>query len=169
MNSVSNEGAPTFFEDDATGTITLYFFSARPGGPGLADIYASTRLPDDAFGPAVLIEELSSPGSDIAPDIRRDGLETFLTSNRAGSMPFPPPATTNSFDVWFSSRANTGHPWSVPVNVGPVINSNFNEGWTALAFDATTLYLGARRPGALGESGLDLYMSTRSKLRAEAP
>ena len=152
------------FEDDATGTMTLFFFSPRPGGLGLADIYAST-LVGETFGPAVLITELSSVGADIAPEIRRDGLEILITSNRPGSMPFPPPAIGNSFDLWVSSRSSTGDSWLAPTNLGAPINSNVNDGWGALSFKATILYFSTRRPGALGTTSLDLYESVRSKLK----
>jgi hypothetical protein len=164
VNSAVNEGGPVPFEDDETGSITLYFFSPRPGGLGGADIYASTLLPDETFGPAVLVTELSSSGADIAPSIRRDGLEMFITSNRPGSMPFPAPFVGNSFDLWVSTRASTDQPWSVPLNLGPVVNTHFNDGWPALSFDGTVLYFSSRRPGAFGPDALDIYMSARSRL-----
>ena len=164
VNSPSNEGGPVPFEDDATGTMTLYFFSPRPGGLGGADIYASTRLPDDTFGPAALVTELSSSSADIAPAIRRDGLEIFITSSRSGSMPFPAPLVGNSFDLWVSTRASTDRPWSLPVNLGSVVNTNFNDGWPALSFDGTALFFGTRRPGTFGEATLDIYVSTRSRV-----
>jgi hypothetical protein len=164
VNGPFNEGGPAPFENDATGTMTLFFFSPRPGGLGLADIYAST-LVGDTFGPAVLITELSSVGADIAPEIRQDGLEILITSNRPGSMPFPPPTIGNSFDLWVSSRNSTGASWFAPTNLGAPINSNGNDGWGALSFKATILYFSTRRPGALGITSLDLYQSVRSKLK----
>jgi hypothetical protein len=73
VNTSANEGGPVYFEDDATGTITLYFFSNRPGGIGGSDIYASTFQPDETWGTPVLVRELSSPLEDIQPAIRRAG------------------------------------------------------------------------------------------------
>ena len=163
VNGPANDGGPAPFEDDATGILALYFFSARPGGPGGADIYVSTLQADETFGPSVLVEELSSPSADIVPDLSRDGREIFITSNRPGSVPFPPPFTGRSFDLWTSTRASTNDPWSIPVNMGPVFNTAINDGWAALAFHGTALYFSTWRPGAVGEGNLDLYVSMRSK------
>jgi hypothetical protein len=167
VNSPSNEGGPAPFEDDATGTTTLYFISNRPGGMGGPDIYASTLQPDEAFGPAVLVEELSSPFGDIVPTIRRDGLEMLITSNRPGSLPFPPPFAGRSNDVWVSTRTTTADPWSTPTTLGPTLNTHFNDGWTAFSFDALTLYFATCVPGDPCEMtlDLDLYASTRTQLR----
>jgi hypothetical protein len=81
VNSSVDDTNPTFFEDEATGIITMYFDSNRPGR-GDFDIYASMILPDRTFTPPVLVEELSSSFSDIGPAVRRDGLEMFLQSDR---------------------------------------------------------------------------------------
>jgi hypothetical protein len=79
VNSTANETLPVLFEDDATGTTTLYFSSNRAGSVG-ADIYASTLQADGTFGPAAMVAELSSPRRDRVLTIRRDGLEIFLRS-----------------------------------------------------------------------------------------
>jgi hypothetical protein len=146
-------GLPFYFEDPVTGTATLFFNSGRPGGLGSTDIYASTLQPDETFGPAVLVPELSSPLRDAKVSIRRDGLELFLTSDRTGTL--------GSFDVWVATRATTNDPWSTPVNLGPVVNSTADEGRIALSFDGTTLYVMGTRPGGVGRQ--DIWMSTRTR------
>src|SRR5207249_7666383 len=58
VNSKGGEVGPTLFEDDVTGTITLYFSSDPSGGEiadGRFDIYASTLGADESFGPAVIV------------------------------------------------------------------------------------------------------------------
>jgi hypothetical protein len=156
VNTSFNDAAPALFEDDGTGTITLYFHSDRVGGIGADDIYASTLNPDETFGPAVLVEELSSLSRDRLPSIRRDGLEMFLGSNRPGTLGF--------LDIWVSTRANTSDPWSTPVNLGSVINSAAGDARAVLSFDGTALYFHSTRTG-----DFDLYVSTRSKLRGRGP
>ena len=155
VNSFANEltGGPPF-EDDETGTITLYFASNRPGGIGSEDIYASTLQPDETFGPAVLVEELSSPSLDRLPGIRRDGLEMFVTSNRPGG--------SGLLELWVSTRASTSDPWSMPVNLGPGINTASTQ-CGRLSFRGTALYFTSTRPGGFGS--FDLYVSTRTKLK----
>jgi hypothetical protein len=165
VNTAANEVAPEHFEDDATGTVTLYFTSDRPGGPGVTDIYASTLQPDETFGAAVLVTELSSPSRDEGPAIRRDGLEMFLASDRPGSIPPPPGMPAQVIDLWVAARASTSEPWSTPVNLGSVVNSQFIESGPALSFDGTALYFHSPfRPGNVSTQ-FDLWVTTRRKLK----
>src|SRR6266567_2999555 len=169
VNTAADEGGPAFFEDDKTGVITLYFNSSRPGGIGDADIYTSTLNEVDeheAFGPAVLVAELSSPFTDQAPAIRRDGLEIFLASNRPGSIPPPPGLPSQVLDLWVATRASTSDSWSTPVNAGPVVNSEFIDAGPALSFDGTELYFSSPfRSGNVGGPMFDIWVSTRTKLK----
>jgi hypothetical protein len=154
VNTPANELQATLFEDDATGVITLYFTSNRPGGFGGDDVYASILQPDETFGPAVLIAELSTSSNDSSPFIRRDGLEMFLTSDR--------PGTLGGLDLWVSTRATTAEPWSAPVSLGPLVNTGGPDAGCTLSFDGTELYFSSNRTGGAGSR--DLYRSTRSKL-----
>jgi len=160
VNSPFDDAGPTFFQDDQTGIVTLYFTSLnRPGGLGDWDIYASMLGPDGTFGAASLVAELSAPGNantgrDTRTAIRHDGLEIFFTSNRPGGI--------GSGDLWVSTRATTLDAWSVPVNVGPSVNTSFFDGAPALSSDGETLFFYSNRPGGFGAN--DLYMSTRHKV-----
>lgn len=159
VNTSAGEGSPTYFEDDATGTITLYFPSGRPGGLGGNDIYATTLLPDGTYSPPVPVAELNSPFDDQRPVIRRDGLEMFIASDR--------PGTLGGMDIWVSTRNSTSDPWSTPVNLGSLVNTaNFDAG-AALSFDGATLYFhSALRPGNVGtQRRFDIWMATRSRLK----
>ena len=44
---------PTLFVDPETAVLTMYFVSARPGGPGDLVVYTSTLGDEGTFGPAV--------------------------------------------------------------------------------------------------------------------
>ena len=156
VNSAFNENLSVYFEHDATGAVTLYFNSNKPGGLGATDIYASTLQPDETFGPVVWVGELSSSAADAAVAIRRDGLELFLASGRT------PKFGVGAFDLLVATRANTSDPWSTPVNLGPLVNVA-DDARAALSFDATTLYIISDRPGGFG--GLDVWVSTRSRLK----
>ncbi len=151
VNTSLPELGPAPFEDDETGTITLYF---SRDAIGARDIWASTLGADESFGRAVLVAELSSPFDDARPAIRRDGLEIFFDSNRPGSV--------GLLDIWVSTRASTSDPWSEPVNLGPVVNSAALDARPALSFDGTSLYFHSGRTGGFG--GNDIYVSTREKL-----
>lgn len=52
--------------------------------------------------------------------------------------------------------------WTAPVNLGPVINSAFNDSQMAISKDDLSLYFSSTRPGGLG--GVDMYVSQRSSV-----
>jgi Tol biopolymer transport system component len=159
VNTIANEIHATHFEDDDTGSTTLYFVSDRLGGLGSTDIYASTLeeyREEEIFGPAVLVDELSSAFDDISPTIRRDGLEMFICSNRPGTIPL-------GRDIWVSTRTSTGKPWSEPVSLGPVVNAPLEDCGRGISRDGTTLYFSSSRAGVSGVS--DLFVVMRSKIR----
>lgn len=157
INTAAGEAFPFLFEDDETGSITLYFSSNRPGGTGGGDIYASTLQPDETFGSPILVAELNTPADERAPTIRRDGLEMFLSSNR--------PGTFGDLDLWVSTRPSTADPWSTPVNLGPVVNSTADANAPALSFHGTELYFTSTGLG--GPASSDLWVTTRAKLKGQ--
>jgi Tol biopolymer transport system component len=53
-------------------------------------------------------------------------------------------------------------PWSAPVNIGPAINTAFNDADPAISKDGLSLYISTDRPGGLG--GLDIWVSQRASL-----
>ena len=52
--------------------------------------------------------------------------------------------------------------WSEPVNVGPTINTPFNDQGPALSKDGLSLYFDSSRPGGFG--GRDIYVSQRDSV-----
>jgi hypothetical protein len=170
VNTAAGDQAPSYFENDENGendedgkngendeggAAQLFFASDRPGGPGGLDIYISEQTAAGCFRPAVLVTELSSSGGDSRPSIRHDGLEIFFQSSRIGSIGLN--------DLWVATRESTLDPWSTPVNLGATINTALAEQNPYLSSDNKALFFASDRPG--GSGGLDLYMSTRTKLR----
>ena len=153
VNSSAGDTGAGYLENEDVGTPLLYFGSTRSGGPGLSDIYVSAQAADGSWGPAVLVPELSSPLDDQRPNVRFDGLELFLFSNRPGGAGLT--------DVWVSTRETNVGPWSAPVNLGPTVNSPFNDQQAFISSDRETLLFASNRPSGLGN--LDLYMTTRDK------
>ena len=151
------ECAPTYFNDEQTGMVSLYFCRDQ-GALGDFDIYVSMLRLDNSFGRPVLVWELNTSQRDTRTAIRRDGLEMFITSNRMGGF--------GATDLWVSTRETTLDAWSTPVNMGPTLNSNAMEGGPALSCDGTTLYFYSSRPG--GSGGRDLYVTTRQRAAGES-
>lgn len=155
INTPFDEDGPTYFENEEAGVTTLYFTSLnRPGNLGDWDIYTSTLQANGTFGAGHIVPELCSTGRDTRTSISRNGLEMYITSNRAGGL--------GGLDLWLATRDSTTEAWSQPVNLSAPVNTAANEGAPALSFDGATLYFYSLRAGGYG--GNDLYVTTRAKI-----
>jgi Tol biopolymer transport system component len=144
----SDEGAAFVEHDDQTAT--LYFHSFRLGGIGQGDIWASTMNADGTFNAPFNVVELNSPANDLKPTVRRGGGEIIFNSARSGN-----------FDLWVATRDDEAFAWSVPENLGPVVNSAAGDNAPALSRDGRSLFFDSDRPG--GSGFRDLYVSTRTR------
>lgn len=153
INTGSSEAGPGLFSRG--NEEILWITSNRPGGAGSADIYTSARQQDGSFGPPSAVAELNSSAQDARPTLHRSGLEVFFFSPRTGSL--------GATDLWSSTRENRSLPWTTPTNLGPIVNSSFEEMQPALSRDARTIFFASNRPGGMGL--LDLYMVTRMNTR----
>ena len=95
---------------------------------------------------------INSAFSDQGPAISKDGLSLYFTSDRPGGLGGP-------FDMYVSQRASVDDPWGAPLNLGPTVNTAFDEGNPALSRDGHLLFFQSKRPGGLG--GIDLWVSRR--------
>jgi hypothetical protein len=155
VNSPFLDTGASFFENDDSGVPQLFFGSNRPGGIGPFDIYVSELLPDGTWSPAQWIPELNSTAPDPGVSVRFDGLELFVFSSRPGG--------SGGQDLWTATRPTTLHPWSAPVNLGPLVNSASGDSQPHIAADRQTLFFASDRDGGFGQS--DLYMTTRTRTR----
>lgn len=69
-------------------------------------------------------------------------------------------AVARSFTV-DSLAVQTFSDWSEPVNLGPLINSAFNDSYPAVSQQGLSLYFASNRPGSLS---VDLWVSRRATL-----
>jgi Tol biopolymer transport system component len=160
VNSGSAENGPAWFEDEATGRTLLYFSSNRSGTAGMLDIWVSEAIGDEkgVFGPPTTVAELNSTAADYQPVLRRDGLEIFFASGRPGGLGYP--------DLWTATRESTSDPWSPPVTLGSVVNSDQYDFHPTLSFDGTMLYFASERGGA-GAGWGDIWVTTRIRVRGK--
>ena len=153
LNTAYTEIAPAFFEHPETGQVTLFYGSNRPGSQDF-DVYASAVGEDRYFGQGTLVPKFSSPGRDTRIFIRKDGLETFITSNRTGGQ--------GLIDVWTSTRETLADEWSTPVDLPFPVNTAADDGSPFLSRDGTTLYFFSTRGGGYGLR--DIWYATRTKI-----
>jgi hypothetical protein len=148
-NSALDEQGPSYV---ATGRIpALYFSRSSATVPG--DVFVSPGRAGRAFGPATPVAQLNDEtANDIQPNVRSDGLEVVLSSNRTGTL--------GAQDVWVATRRSVRAPWSAPVNLGMAVNTPAAETRPSLSRGGRTLLFG-RAPGPEGMS--DIFVATRAK------
>lgn len=150
-NSALDEQGPAWVNVSTTlrGPKHLYFSRSAAGVPG--EIFMSSRQDGARFGPATAVTELNdATANDIQPNVRADGLEVVLSSNRAGTL--------GTQDIWVATRGSVDAPWSAPVNLGPAVNTAVAESRPSLSRDGKQLLFG-RAPGPEGSG--DIYITTR--------
>lgn len=155
VNSAFDEASPFPLPERRSGPV-LYFSSTRPGLGVGGDLYRSESH-GGVFGPAQLVSGVNSAFDDGQPNLRRDGLELFFYSTRPNAEALGGP------DLYVATRASTGDPWSMPVNLGPDVNSAAGETRPSLSWDGTTLYFGSTRPGSEAGSA-DIYVTARDRV-----
>jgi WD40 repeat protein len=153
VNSAWDDALPAFSKDG----LSLYFTSNRPGGFGTYDIWVSHRASSDApwEAPINLGGVINASTIEAGPSLSRDGHWLFFHSIR--------PDGYGGYDLMASWRAHThdDFSWQTPFNLGPLINSAFNDAGPAYVEGSegqpSQLYYASDRPGGLGS--WDIYVS----------
>ncbi|MCP4261494.1 MAG: hypothetical protein GY774_28930 [Planctomycetes bacterium] len=150
VNSSAHEGTPVMPADG----LSLFFDANRSGGLGAFDVWVITRATiDDEWGtPVNLGAPVNTSSWDGVPSISADGLSLFISSNRSGS--------SGGMDMWISTRETIDAPWSTPANLGPTVNSAFDDVSQSISANGLELYFSSNRPGGSGAE--DLWMTTRA-------
>lgn len=113
--------------------LTLYFVRGKAGGA--ADIYSSVRTPDGWTAP-VEFDAVNSDFDELGPEPAPDGQALYFYSDRPGG--------SGGYDLWVAYRSAGA--WQAPINLGPHVNSEFNDYGPALTPEADTLYFASNRP-----------------------
>jgi len=116
-----------------------------------ADPLAVKKFSD--WSAPVLVPHVNSEFADSGPAISRDGRSLYFQSNRPGGIGM------GNFDIWVSQRASVKDSWGAPVNLGPTVNTDANEGVPAFSRDGHWMFFTSNRPTGLG--ALDLWVSYR--------
>lgn len=141
-----NEGAHGISPDGKY----LYFTGCnRPEGLGSCDIYVSRREGDQWGEPQNLGAPINTSGWEAQPALSADGSMLYFVSNRAGGM--------GGYDIWRSHKQADGS-WGTPENLGPTINTAFDESAPFVHADNQTLYFSSN--GWPGFGGKDLFKSS---------
>lgn len=134
VNSAYDEFSPFPINEPGTGPV-LYFSSTRPGYGSGGNLYRAESHGGTYDAPA-LVPGVNSLVDDGQPNLRRDALELFFYSTRAGNA-----------DIYVSTRATVAEDWSTPAPVAAA-NSSFAETRPSLSWDGTDLYFATNREGS---------------------
>ena len=105
--------------------------------------------------PVNLGPPVNSDREELDPFMSKDGRSLYFASARPGGL--------GGLDIWVARRRRVKEPWSAPQNLGPTINSPFNDGQPALSMDGHLLFFNSIRPGGVG--GQDLFVARRHNKR----
>jgi outer membrane protein OmpA-like peptidoglycan-associated protein len=139
-----NEGAQSVSQD---GNFLFFTGCNRPDGLGRCDIYIAQKKGTDWVKPFDLSPPVNTPGWEAQPAISADGRTLYFVSNRPGGY--------GGYDIWKSKLTAKG--WGEPENLGPNINTQFDEQSPFIHPDDSTLYFCSN--GWPGLGGKDLFVS----------
>lgn len=104
-----------------------------------ADLYVAQRTLDGWANPQPLEGLNTAEFDELGPCPSFDGRVLYFASNRDGGE--------GGYDLWRAERQDDGS-WSTPVNLGPTVNSPYDEYGPTLAPDGVTLVYASNRPNA---------------------
>ncbi len=160
VNSIYGDYTP---QVNPTGT-RLYFTSIRKGGFDNQkdtlnamnygeDIYFSTFDNDSWSTPQLLPEPLNSMGDDFGSSFTGDGqLMVYVKCGDEEGI--------GNCDLYITQLVGTR--WTVPQNMGNVVNSNMWDSQPTISSDGSRIIFASTRQGGYG--GMDLYMTQKNHL-----
>lgn len=146
VNSTDNEGAQCISQD---GRIMFYTACNRNDGGGRCDLYMCVNKSGRWSKPRNLGSAVNSGAWEGQPTFSIDGRTLYFVSNRKGGH--------GGMDIWKTTF--DGGQWTAPENLGPEINTEFDEMSPFIHFDDNTLYFSSNRPEGMG--GMDLFVAKR--------
>ncbi len=133
LADIINAGGDDYEPRMSADGLTLYFVRGKAGRN--ADIYCSRRTYEGWTKPE-LLQEVNSDADDLGPEPSADGKSLYFYSDRMGGR--------GGYDLWVSRRGEDG--WQEPTNLGPSVNSEYNDYGPALTPDGGLLYFSSNRP-----------------------
>ncbi len=140
-----NEGAHCISPD---GKYLFFTGCNRPDGIGSCDIYVSRREGDQWGKPHNLGSPINTRGWEAQPALAADGRTLYFVSNRHGGQ--------GGYDIWRTSLKDNGQ-WEEPQNLGPAINTSYDESSPYIHADNRTLYFVSNGWPGLGDK--DIFKS----------
>ncbi|HEX8916211.1 MAG TPA: hypothetical protein VF796_27930, partial [Humisphaera sp.] len=140
--ALSPDGAELYFVRGQAGNVPAEEVGSAKPQSGGGDIYVSVRR-DNAWTEPVPVAAINTPYDELGPRLTPDGRVLLFYSNRPGGL--------GGYDLWASGRLPDGRGWAPAVNLGPSVNSEFDEYSPAPSPDGKRLYFSTNRVAAAKE------------------
>lgn len=149
VNTKFSDGVTSF--DDKARVVYYTQCGGEDGKTVVCKIYSAKRVGKESFEQSVLLDFNSDSFSCGHPAITPDGKQLFFASNMPGGY--------GGWDIYVVNYIRRGNTWSVPLNLGPTINTAGDEMYPFVHSDGS-LYFSSN--GHVGLGGMDLYSTTGS-------
>lgn len=140
-----NEGAQSISPD---GMYLFFTGCNRPDGLGRCDLYVSRKSGKSWGEPFNLGAPVNSSHWESQPAISPDGSTLYYVSNKPGGL--------GGYDIWKTTLKADGY-WTAPENLGPEINTPYDEHTPFIHPDGKTLYFSSDGWPGLGNK--DIFLS----------
>lgn len=118
---------------------------------GNKELYSFTYKDRKWSNPVKLGPSVNTKAAEVNANISPDGSTLYFSSNRDGGY--------GGYDIYACEKLSDGS-WSKPVNLGPEINTEYDEQSPFISIDAATLYFSSQGHNTMG--GYDIFFSTLS-------
>jgi len=145
INTANNDGAASFSVDGQT---MIYGACGKDDGVGSCDLYIAYLEGTKWSKPVNMGNVVNSSEWDGHSTISYDGNRIIFASSRAGGY--------GATDLYMTERNIFGD-WGVPMNLGSMVNTPFNEYSPFISQDGKTLYFSS--DGHPGFGGQDIFRS----------
>ena len=111
---------------------------------------AISRLMGNRWSKPVVISEIKSKSKESSASFANNDRELFFISNRPGGI--------GGTDIWYSIKDRKGK-WGNPINLGPQVNTPFDEESCFMHPDGRTLYFSSKGHNSMG--GYDIFKTVK--------
>jgi WD40-like Beta Propeller Repeat/Tetratricopeptide repeat len=133
----------------------IYVNNALEGGAG--DIYVSKRSSSGKYGtPKNMGKGVNTSYFEDGAVLSPDGKTMYFMSERGQDLPWKGQKGYGNSDIWMCTKIDKDK-WSDPINLGPTINTEYDEGGIFPAPDGKTLYFCSSGHNSMG--GYDIFMT----------
>lgn len=143
VNTADNDASVGLFNDGRT--LVIY-----RDGKGSGDLFESTLSGEAWSMPKPFPPSVNGPGHESSAWYTADRHWLYFTSDREGGL--------GGSDIYRSAWDASASTWGPAENLGPIVNTSYDEDGVFVAADGRTLYFGSRGHNTMG--GFDLFRTT---------